>query len=967
MPLSAVRSTSNRALWDRFVGAFLDENRGCTGPGGFPAFAWLTHRIQRDALYEEAASRGVPAWLGPPVAFFSDLPRLFDIRERPVGLWRRQQALDDIARRRATEMGALDAAFDRPGVGRAHDHLIGELLPEGVSPENITAALATIGGDDFAGRRSAWIVAVYRDYLAWLVAEGRYDARAVHARVADQIERGGLAEALQGTRRLHIYGLTTLRTRRRLLQTLRDQGDVEVVLYVPGGPEVDDWASVAHSIAELADDIGHAPIVQPAPDERRELDWVALEIKKALVQDGVPTDRIAVIARSGREDARAAYEVLSAAGIPTTSRLRSSFAEVPALKALLHLFRAAARDWPYRQLRQVLASPYFDIAIDLRRLQKIASERRVTSLDAWSAALEIDDFTRFTERVRGLSAPRPLRGWIELTRELLDPGWFDFRRRACRIAAGRMEIVRLDQQAIESLDGLLRDWASATAVDDPTPLEVRDWYARLRRFLHANEIALGTPLRTGVQVLEAHEAALFPFDRAFVIHANDGEFPKRPGASWLFTDAELAQLRAAGLPMSDRAEALRRERVLWRAVTAAGRVAISYRTADPSGVPLLPSLLVPSHDRNTEIPRTRFVWDQPITASYADRLAVRELQRAKLGEIVTVPRLVPVRRALLGAIGETERAGLAESPWSGRLRDPWVLERIAQRFGPEYVWSASQLEAYAQNPFVFMIDKLLGLEETEEAEEETSPMSFGSAAHAVLERFYGDYSGSFPGELTTAVARQYAELANEVLAELEREGEWLGLPVLWALTRRDITRRVEEFLAWELPRLKGLRPHLREHQFGYDDPLWIEGPNIRGTPSRLRLRGRIDRVDRTNDGALHVLDYKSSSTPSPKGYGDGAALQGPLYMKALKNTVGGAVAAAAYTAIKRPRRAAEVIWGEDAFERALAIALSIPARVLEGKFEPLAAGSMRDWAFWWPGADVCRVTETIGERCRFDE
>src|SRR5512142_2146707 len=165
MPLAAVRSSSNRVLWDAFVAAFLAENSGCTGPGGFVSYAWLTHRIQRDALYHAAAARRIPAWLGPPVAFFSDLPRLFDIRERPVSLWRRQQVLDEIARRRATELGALAAAFDRPGVGRAHDHFIGELLPEGVTPETLTAALASLGGDDFSRLRSSWIVSVYGDYL----------------------------------------------------------------------------------------------------------------------------------------------------------------------------------------------------------------------------------------------------------------------------------------------------------------------------------------------------------------------------------------------------------------------------------------------------------------------------------------------------------------------------------------------------------------------------------------------------------------------------------------------------------------------------------------------------------------------------------------------------------------------------------------------------------------------------------
>jgi ATP-dependent helicase/DNAse subunit B len=314
------------------------------------------------------------------------------------------------------------------------------------------------------------------------------------------------------------------------------------------------------------------------------------------------------------------------------------------------------------------------------------------------------------------------------------------------------------------------------------------------------------------------------------------------------------------------------------------------------------------------------------------------------------------------------------NPWNGELRDPWLLGHLGDRFGPDRVWSASQLESYAQCPFLFLVGRVLGLEAFEEADEATTALTFGGVAHTLLERFYPALleAGAFPARFDEAAQELFERIAGEVFAELERGGDaWLGIPALWAVTKRGLVRDVGEYLAWELARFKGARPHLFEYRFGDDesDAVVIEGPDLRGERQELRLRGRIDRVDErgAGEGATYeIVDYKSKSMPTTGWYDDGAALQIPLYMLALAQRLGRGVAGGCYRSIKGRGNGARAKWASREFERALRIALSIPARVRAGKFEPQATKSS-GWQWYWPGLDVCRVQAVVEERCRFDE
>lgn len=1065
MPLGLRLARSNDSLWRACVGDFLDELDGHSGPTGYGSYLWLTHRLQRDALLEAAEARGLPGWLGPPFAFFSDLPALFEIRQPRIGLLERRMRIGRLAAERGRELDVRAADRSDPrGIAVALDGLFGELLPDGVTPERLREALSGLAVDGFGGRRNDWITAVYADYLARLEAEGRYDPRAIHARVAERIRQGALSDALNGATRLHIYGITSLRTHRRLLETLRGQDEVEVTLYLPRVQRTGEWAEFLDG-AEPTTPVGTpagAVRVQPAPDARRELEWVAGRVKELLVGGDVEPHRIAVVARTGREDTRRAHEVFRAAGIPGSARIRSRLAEIPALKAILHLFRGAATGWPYRPLRHVLESPYFRTDIDAWPIDRIAGRRRVRGLDGWQAQLdrlrrdadaaaeraerEEDEerarrkresadrlartrraFDDFRAEVDALSDPVNVTGWIERTIRLLDPGIFEFRRNLCRPGdrddrtgnpdpslrtdrdAAGWDVVRLDQRGVENLKRLLTDWRRVeeercgSDADTEGAIGPREWYTRLRRFLESNELSLRTPLGTGVQILEAHEAALFPFEHLFVIHANDGVFPRRPPVGALFSDEERTQLAERGLPLTHRTLWIERERTLWGAVAGVPDLTITYRTADVRGTPLLPSLMVPEHAADDEIPRTVFAWGarfgscrawgEPISPVQARRTAAAELARLKRerkagGVRVTEPAVL--HQALLAAYAESRRgAGPPGSgreagepgPWNGQVRDPAVLAHLADRFGEDRVWSASQLELYAGCPFHFLIQRVLHLDEREQAEEETSPLTFGAVAHDLLERFYRRLSKTvgdvYPDALTGRVANLLDEATEEVFAETERRAaageDWLGLPALWAVRRQELREAVREYVAWELDRIarSGERPYDFEVEFGYGDaePVELVGPDLQGRARTLRVAGRIDRVDVSGAGdelVYHVLDYKSTSTPGHKGYRDGGTIQAPLYMSALERLLGVTVASGRYRAIRNPGQGGRVTRDHDLYDRAMRIAFSIPARICGGLFEAKAARST-GWPSYRPRLAVCRTDAEYDEGSRFDD
>lgn len=184
--------------------------------------------------------------------------------------------------------------------------------------------------------------------------------------------------------------------------------------------------------------------------------------------------------------------------------------------------------------------------------------------------------------------------------------------------------------------------------------------------------------------------------------------------------------------------------------------------------------------------------------------------------------------------------------------------------------SATRLERWMACPFAYLLHDVLGVEPVDNPEEELriSPRDRGELVHKVLELFIVSVldvtSGAVPTpdqpwtdadheRLEVIAAGQFAEFAERGLT---------GRKIFWQRERPLILRDLHRILDLDSQhRLEHqTRPVAAELAFG------LRGATLGSVEARLpdgrslQFRGKADRIDRAEDGTLHIVDYKTGAT-----------------------------------------------------------------------------------------------------------
>jgi len=249
--------------------------------------------------------------------------------------------------------------------------------------------------------------------------------------------------------------------------------------------------------------------------------------------------------------------------------------------------------------------------------------------------------------------------------------------------------------------------------------------------------------------------------------------------------------------------------------------------------------------------------------------------------------------------------------------------------------STTAIEDFLQCPFKFFAACTLKLEIPPPASGPSlDPRLEGEAAHDVLKRWV--LSGGNIGRLV-----------------------W---PALERICRRKGIPKNHRFLASGLELLRSLRHFSREARHNGFSPVEVEASIEVALGELATITGRIDRIDRSNDGEL-IIDYKYSRTDSvskiPKEHEQGLRIQGGIYAEALRRQ-GRRVTGFSFAALRGRSEDKDKLWygwKEDELNEVIRQALEFAGQAVEAIHQGVIAPkpARPDICEHCDFQDICRV------------
>ncbi|NLT06192.1 MAG: hypothetical protein GXY03_07755 [Solirubrobacterales bacterium] len=948
MPLKLVTGPANAAKAGAVLGglrARVDEQPLLV----VPAFEDVEHN-QR-----ELAERG--AVFGVGVLRFK---RLF------VEIARRAGAGGRVATRLQRELIVAEAAASaglealaesaaRPGFARAATRFVAEVErslaertaagPALVEPARLTAALRAWAGDGPRRRYADEVAAIYRRYRERLDAAGLLD---------DELYAWNAVAALRqrpaswGSTPVFVYGFddfTPLEL--AALSALAGDAGADVCVSLPYEHGRTAFEATAHARRRLLDagaeetelaplddyydedsravlsalerglfedapptvaDPGGTVRLHLAGGRRAEVELCAAEVL-ALLRAGTPAGEVAVVLRDPRAYATTIEQVFGAYGIPYSIDRRLALGHTALGRGLLALLRCAAGTGTADDLLAYLRTPG-------RLREPVYADRLEVAVrrDGAASAARARELWEGDDATRGIG-PFPLRELDRLAAARGDDLLDEVRRRAdALLAAPHLRAAHVlagaevdDARAVAAVGAALADLrglarGGGIAVDLATVADT----------LAAQELRVGEEPQPGrVAVAAPTEIRARRYQAVFVCGLQEGEFPAGGGADPFLSDADRREIAAAsGLALPLRESQLDRERyLLYVCASRAERLLVlSARTSGEEGESERPSFFLADVER--VLPGLR-----------------ERARRRSLADVTWTPDDAPTP-------AEWERAVAAgrRDPPPAPI-GPVALEAALAALGARGAVSAGAIERFAGCPVNWLVEDVL---RPVALEPDPERLVQGAFAHTVLELTYRRlHERTGDRRPTPANLPRAEEILLEALAEeAERRGATLRAPRMRAALRR-LEFQLLRHLDHEARVESEFEPAALELAFGLPD---ADHPEV-DLGDGLRVRGKIDRVDRRGD-AVAVLDYKSGRVNDysaekwePKG-----RLQAALYMLVAERLLGVEAVAGLYVPLsgddRRPRGAVD----------------ADHAAALGGDFvggdvlEPAALAELRDWA-----------------------
>ena len=238
------------------------------------------------------------------------------------------------------------------------------------------------------------------------------------------------------------------------------------------------------------------------------------------------------------------------------------------------------------------------------------------------------------------------------------------------------------------------------------------------------------------------------------------------------------------------------------------------------------------------------------TALGAEEVLLTRARRDRGGPTVASRFLLRIK----ALTGKTLRSDDETLAWADALdrpseKVPFATRPLPKPNGEERLVSLSvtDFDQLKSDPYSFYAKRILGLPVLEKVDAEPSYAWRGSLVHDILEKWFTH---------DNCAVDKLVERADDLLAQEATD------PLLRALWQP----RIAAGLRWVADETKRLMMDEGRVVAVAEEPGTI---TIKG----ITVRGRVDRIDRTADGDLVIIDYKTGAPPSTKQINAGFALQ----------------------------------------------------------------------------------------------
>lgn len=253
----------------------------------------------------------------------------------------------------------------------------------------------------------------------------------------------------------------------------------------------------------------------------------------------------------------------------------------------------------------------------------------------------------------------------------------------------------------------------------------------------------------------------------------------------------------------------------------------------------------------------------------------------------------------------------SDDDYFGILKDAEIKNKIFHRFTNHH-FSVSEIDKYVSCPFLFFVEKILKIQGKTELEEDLTPAAKGSLFHNIFFRYYNTLRKEALGNTDIIVFLKSRKIVNlkPTQADFEKklslilsiaEEEFLKIPLsgyFWEKQKKDCLATfnkdgysgiLEKYLIAERDNQNALYPMLFELVFGRQQLYGSEDPfsdtssiSIDDTKPAIKISGRIDRVDISQNGEYILIDYKTGKSTDINKIKNGRKYQMPVYIIALE-------------------------------------------------------------------------------------